>query len=458
MTALEELDRLLTETDRHAVLPREIPGPRQAVYRALRRRCDDRTLARIGRGIYARRRARLFNVVPEILPKLGYTILPRPKLTNYSFKSSGAVWRIDRPCTRLIVMHGVRAAFESPRGKLYRPRMPAVTPMSEPPSRSDVELHLSTFDRCHSYARAEKDLIVNKALRAWESFEHPDATLALDGGTCLSKYHRVTDRFSEDLDIRVLLRKEVENGPPERRIEVFRTVSAEFAEHVHRSLPFLKPTRKGRFRKRDGRFASHIFDYRGRLPHAEVVEGLKLELVQQPNRLPLVRREGLTGCTLRVLNPAEIAMGKWQALSTPWFSRRDTYPELIRHPWDLGTMETVLEASFNPPAKTLQELADERRAPQITEALRELFHPAWERNYSSYVDRMGTRPIDDQFPQYAYPTWPKVRRSMIRTALRMDVVPARNRPEVGRMAFATDELEQPHHGPKRPGRSHGRGR
>ena len=80
MTALEQLDRLLSESDRHAVLPRELSGSRSAVYRALRRRCDDGTLARIGRGVYARRRSRLFDVVPEILPKLGYTILPSPPL------------------------------------------------------------------------------------------------------------------------------------------------------------------------------------------------------------------------------------------------------------------------------------------------------------------------------------------------------------------------------------------
>lgn len=260
MSALAHLDRLLADPARKAVLPSELPGSRSAAYRALRQRCEDGTLLRIGRGIYARRKARLFEVVPEVLPKLGYKILPRPAATNLNFKPGGNVWRLDRPCTRWIVKHGVRAVFESPEGKLYRARNPVASPMSNPPPREEVERHLGLFDRCHSYARAEKDLIVGKALKAWESFRHPDATLALDGGTCLSEYYRLSRRFSEDLDIRVILRPELEGGPASRRIATFRAVSGEFARHIHSALPFLKATRKGRFRKRDGRFESHIFD------------------------------------------------------------------------------------------------------------------------------------------------------------------------------------------------------
>ena len=136
---------------------------------------------------------------------------------------------------------------------------------------------------------------MQKALQAWEAFRHPDATLALDGGTCLVLYHGLQQRFSEDLDIRVILNEELERGPGQRRIEAFRSVSAAFARHVHHAPPFLETTRKGRFRKRDGRFESHIFRYRGRRPHREVMEGLKLELVQEPARLPLQEREAERG-------------------------------------------------------------------------------------------------------------------------------------------------------------------
>lgn len=210
MTALEHLDALLADPGRQAVLPRELRGSRSAAHRALRRRCDDGTLVRIGRGVYARRQARLFDVVPEVLPKLGFRILPRPAATNLNFKSGGNVWRVDRPCRRLLVKHGVAAAFESPSGKLYETGSIMPTPMHVPPSREETDRHFASFDRCHSHARAEKDLIVQKALQAWEDFRHPDATLALEGGACLALYHKQFQRFSEELDIRVILRPELE--------------------------------------------------------------------------------------------------------------------------------------------------------------------------------------------------------------------------------------------------------
>ncbi len=240
MTALEDLDRLLADPNRHAVLPREVAGSPSAVQRALRKRCDDRTLQRVGTGIYARSASKLFDVVPEILPKLGYEILPVPQITNRNFKHGGSVWRIDRPCRRLIVKHGVKAVFESPRGKFYKARLFKMTPMHEPPSRRETELNFSAYDRCHSYARAEKDLIVRKALRAWQGFRHPDATLALEGATCLTVYRNLLNRFSEDIDMRVILTDELEHGPDWRRRATFREVSRTFAAHVHKALPFLK--------------------------------------------------------------------------------------------------------------------------------------------------------------------------------------------------------------------------
>ena len=259
-----------------------------------------------------------------------------------NFKGGGNVWRIDRPCTRWILKHGVRAVFESPEGKLYRARRPMLSPMSKPPTREGVERHFGLFDRCHSYARAEKDLIVRKALEAWESFRHPDATLALDGGTCLAEYHGLIRRFSEDIDIRLILRDELENGPAPRRVEAFRAVSGEFARHVHRALPFLKATRKGRFRKRGGRFESHIFDYSGRLSHPAVQQGLKLELVQEPNRLPLIAEPGRYGPRVDLVDPFEIGMGKWQGLSMSLAGRKYTGPDYVRHPMDLAAIRRQL--------------------------------------------------------------------------------------------------------------------
>lgn len=439
MTALEHLDALLADPGRQAVLPRELQGSRSAAHRALRRRCDDGTLVRIGRGVYARRQARLFDVVPEVLPKLGFRILPRPAATNLNFKSGGNVWRVDRPCRRLLVKHGVAAAFESPSGKLYETGSIMPTPMHVPPSREETDRHFASFDRCHSHARAEKDLIVQKALQAWEDFRHPDATLALEGGTCLALYHKQFQRFSEDLDIRVILRSELELGPGQERADAFRAVSEAFAGHIHRTLPFLEATRKGRFRKRDGRFASHIFRYCGRRPHREVMEGLKLELVQEPNRLPLVERASpFRPEAVTVLSPFESAMGKWKALSTWLAGRRYTGGDYVRHPADLAAMRG--SGAFDPGAVTgaRAALAAELRGPGVTKALRELQAPEWESNYQDYLRRMGQLPVRALRSAFSYPTWRPVLQSVAAMALDLKLVPERDLPEVKQMAHAGD--------------------
>ena len=443
MTALQDLDRLLADPRRHAVLPREVAGSPSAVHRALKRRCADRTLQRVGTGIYARSTSKLFAVVPEILPKLGYKVTPPPRITNLNFKHGGAVWHIDRPFRRLIIKHGVKAAFRAPGGKLYRARPRRVTPLHEPPSRRETELTFCTADRCHSYARAEKDLITWKALHAWEGFRHPDATLALDGDTNLDSYCRMLRRFSEDIVVRVILADELERGPAARRVAAFREVSRAFAEHVQATLPFLQPTSKGRFHKRGGRFESHVFNYRPRTPHPHVPSTLRLELVQQPNRLPLDRVDGLTRREVQVVDLMEICMGKWQALRERLPGRPRDNPALVRHTWDLAAIRSTLTLVNRIPPPALAEMIGECRGPALTAALRELHDPYWQDAFTDYADLMGARPISDSLRQYADPTWPTLRRWSARVALNMDLVPSRDRDEVEEMSAGRWTPHQP---------------
>ncbi len=219
-----------------------------------------------------------------------------------------------------------------------------MTSMHEPPSWRETELNLSRHERCHSYARAEKDLIVKQALRAWEGFRHPDATLALDGGTCLTVYRRLLNRFSEYIDMRVILTDELQHGPAEWRIAAFHEISRAFKEHVNEALPFLEKSEDLSRRPVHGRIETHVLLYQGRMPHKRVLPGLKLELVPKPNRLPLARVRGLTGGTVQVVDPMEICMGKWEAVCGRLPGRARTYRELIRHPWDLGAMSEQLAA------------------------------------------------------------------------------------------------------------------
>ncbi len=136
-----------------------------------------------------------------------------------------------------------------------------MTPMHEPPSWRETELNFCTSDRCHSYARAEKSLITWKALRAWEDFRHPDATLALDGGTCLTVYRRLLNRFSEDIDMRVILTDELQHGPAKRRIAAFHKVSQAFKEHVNEALPFLEKSDKLSRHPHRGHIETHVLLY-----------------------------------------------------------------------------------------------------------------------------------------------------------------------------------------------------
>lgn len=53
----------------------------------------------------------------------------------------------------------------------------------------------------------EKDLHVTEALAAISTVENDHFMLVFSGGTCLSKGHGIIERFSEDIDIKVVLRE-----------------------------------------------------------------------------------------------------------------------------------------------------------------------------------------------------------------------------------------------------------
>lgn len=98
MDALAVLDALVAQPGRHAVLRRELVKDLQrqgktpaSATRALQRRCADGSLTRVGAGIYAIGQSRIADIVPEVLPKLGYRILDTPALRNYSIRRSGTL-------------------------------------------------------------------------------------------------------------------------------------------------------------------------------------------------------------------------------------------------------------------------------------------------------------------------------------------------------------------------------
>ncbi len=178
------------------------------------------------------------------------------------------------------------------------------------------------------------------------------------------------------------------------------------------------------------------------MPHKRVHGGLKLELVPKPNRLSLARVRGLTGGTVQVVDSMEICMGKWEAVCGRLTDTDTRHGDLIRHPWDLGTMSEELAARAQHPSLALSEMIEERCNPDLTDALRKLHDPYWEAAFDAYAPRMATRPISDSNPA-ADPTWRPLRWLVAQVALDMNLVPDRDRAEVGEMAAGQWRPRQP---------------
>ena len=247
-------------------------------------------------------------------------------------------------------------------------------------------------------------------------------------------YDCLQQRFSEDLDIRVTLSEELERGPAPRRIEAFRAVSAAFASHVHRALPFLETTRMGRFRKRDGRFESDILP----LPRSAAAPRGDGRAEAGPGAgagaAPLQEREGLGGADVPLIGAFEIAMGKWQALARWLAGRRYTGAVCVRHPLDLAAMSAAPGFERDAVRGVRLRLAAERRGPGVTQALRELQARNGERTTRTTCVAWGSCRSGGSV--WSHSTWPPVRRRVARMALNLDLGPVRDRREVEQMARA----------------------
>lgn len=422
--ACEAVGRLIREAGRKAILRSELVShaPAHACDRALRHFCESGELTRVGQGIYGIGAAKVFEIVPEVMPKLGYRILPGESVRGYSQKSGGAVWRLDRPCRRLIRKRGVQAMFETPNGRPVASRQQgsAMESLQEPPARSEIDAHFHTFERCHSPARAEKDLIVRRALVAMERFRSERATLAIEGGTALVAYHRLTTRFSEDLDIRLIPNEPVRQLPDAERIEALKEIGQEFKEHIHAEMPFLQPTREGRIRK-DALLQAFIYNYQSSVPDEEVVAGLKFEVVHIPLMMPIVEQAGLAGERFGSIHPVEIASGKWQALTTRLPRNADSYPDLVRHVHDLAALRPALIVLAPETARGTM-LKGETTRESVAAVLEELARPNWREHYESYMRRMGVLPVTD-WPN-SHPTWDTVLANFTDLASELGLTPA----------------------------------
>ena len=290
----------------------------------------------------------------------------------------------------------------------------------EPPGRGEIEAHFNTFERCHSLARAEKDLLVRRTLLAMERFRSDRARLAIEGGTALVAYHRATTRFSEDLDIRLIPDESVRRLPTDERIAVLKEIGQEFRAHIHAELPFLEPTRKGRIRK-DAVLQTFIYNYRSAVPDENVVAGIKCELVHIPLMMPSVRQVGVSGSEFDAIHPVEIASGKWQALTTRLPRNADSYPDLVRHVHYLAAIRPSL-ILLDPDTARRTMLRDETTHESVAAVLGELARPVWRTHYESYMERMGVLPVSD-WPN-SHPSWHIVLANFTALARELGLTPA----------------------------------
>lgn len=407
LSAVETLEALINEPDRCAVLRKELlelsTASARSCDRALNQYCADSKLTRVGHGIYGIGRSKVFQIVPEVMPKLGFEILGKPAVKGYSQKLNGCVWILDRPSKRNVRCRGVRALFENNQ-KITNRKVFQV--MHHKPTRNEIADHFHGFDKCHSEARAEKDLVVHQAMRTLAEFKHDDVELAIEGGTALVYYHEMFSRFSEDLDIRVIPKPEIRDLPDDELVARILDAGTDFRDHVSESMPYLKPIKKGR-RSPTGRIQTFVFDYESLRQHDDVKTGIKFELMHTPLKLPLAANRGdLELRPLRAINPLEIVAGKFQALTTHLLGSPESYPDRIRHVHDIAAVHATLVLSM--PVLTSLVFNNRDATDRLRAAATAVSNPECRKHYDDYITRMG-----NTFPTpRGMPTWDNVKRRL----------------------------------------------
>lgn len=388
-TAVEDLDALMSEPNRCAVLRKELVARSSASARTcdrvLQRYCAEEKLTRVSHGIYGIGQARVFDIVPEVMPKLGFEILGKQQVKGYSQKSSGRVWQLDRPSSRNVRRKGVRALFQTRQDGFTNLKRRGMN--QNKPTKQLIDDHYHKFDAVHSRARAEKDLIVQHALTTLTEFKHQDAELAIDGGTSLVYYYGLFSRFSEDIDVRVVLNPKTEDLSDEKRVQAVKDIGTDFRSHVETCMPYLRATKKGRVR-RDAVVQALIYDYDPEYLDDEVVAGIKFELVNVPLQMPLNRTSGKTARfkDYQAVDYVEIASGKYQALASYLPDRQDSYRQLVRHVHDLAAMEPILSRFTETILDIFEKVVVSEDSLRAT--LKELEKPVWADHYDEYMEKM----------------------------------------------------------------------
>src|SRR5581483_3353402 len=139
----------------------------------------------------------------------------------------------------------------------------------------------------------EKDLMICEALRAIGARRIEGVSLTFSGGTCLAKAHKLLERMSEDVDLRVTVTEpsaETRSGARRYLSELKTEITC-----AMRAADFFLPDRAIRGRN-ENQFMAFELEYASCYePEKALRPSLRIEFMSIPPRLPT------TTCTIRPL-------------------------------------------------------------------------------------------------------------------------------------------------------------
>lgn len=210
----------------------------------------------------------------------------------------------------------------------------------------------------------EKDWHVTRAIGVLAALDHGEAIPAFGGGTSLSKAWGLIQRFSEDIDFKVMM-------PPVSRNRARRARGA-YRDHVLGALTHAGFELAGEPYKRDeNRFFSTALKFPslfatapGLHPHIRIemsLEAPELPSTMRPIGSLIALHQGTSPevAAFRCVDPVETAADKLSALAWRVHARRrgspDDDPTIIRHLHDLAAL--TVNASASPDFRRLVSAA-----------------------------------------------------------------------------------------------------
>lgn len=174
--------------------------------------------------------------------------------------------------------------------------------MSDRPTLQEIIEVRSQFGLPHD-ALVEKDWLVVRALAAIVAADKGPFQLVFQGGTALSRAHRVIERMSEDIDIKI-----VSEGPPPR--SALRRLRESITAELHKAGFEFDPKNPQHLKSN---YESRYTLYR--LPYEPVAAGqgalrpeIQIETSVWPTRRPPVDRPVISFIAEAFKRPPEVTM------------------------------------------------------------------------------------------------------------------------------------------------------